>query len=404
MQIIEKKSVKTIRPHRDSGSINEFTIRYRYLTQNLQKNNAYQLYAEPLFSGKVIAWRTPLQGEIINYSKLSGEQQKEVNFILSQQINELLVQAGNNQELKKMINTYKKIPTSNDIYLIKTPTGDKVILTQWGCMLDDSNGTHYTIKADEQFPLPVVFKAIYQDEGGIASEEEIIIEFNKNSNKEITDENGLIDLGKVIKGTQLKAYQIVEGKQRFVHDFECDGSEYYIIELPPLQTMNFIVKDTNGEIQTNYNFTFEYNNKNEELTTDENGIIQLEKIKVFTTVNAYHQEDDKNLYPHDFICEQNKEQYLITIPAPIIEEPPPPPPPEPESVIEPNKIKVKLIDHKKRPIKNQEIEFKHKEKEYKLKTDEEGYCLLEIEEIETDEIIKAVVKVQKKKKKKKDKE
>lgn len=398
MQVIAQKSYSNIRPYRDAGTLNDFTIRYRYLIKNLSKENSF-LYAEPLKSGNKFVWRTPLSGKITNYPELDSQKKKEVEQLLSQAINVLLAEASGNDDLEKRIDIYKNIPSQDDIYLVENNGQQKVVLTQWGCTKDDSQGSHFKIKADDSFPVPVVFKILYNDDQSPASNQEVYIEFNNKSNLETANDNGLIDFGKVIKGKKLSAYQIIEDQKRHIHDFTCDGREFYIVEVTPLQTMKFIVKDTNGEIQTNYSISCEYSGNNKNFNTDENGNILLENIKVFTKVQCWHQENDQKMYVHDFECEENRELYEIIIPAPKIETPPPPPPKEEEPKI----LKVKLIDHKNNPVVNRKMTFTHRQKEYELVTDNDGYCILELEQIDDKEDIDVLVKKVKKESKKRKK-
>ncbi len=410
MKTIEKKSTSSIRFI--VGAVNDYDIRYRNLQKFLKKGNLYTLFAQPLVSGKQILWQTPLKGKITKYSNLSLDKQNIADRILEEQAGQIIGTISNKMKTSK-IKQYLSIPTKSDIYLVQTDLEDKVVITQWGCVADDADKMPVTIIKDENFPVPVLFIVKYKN-GEMATNEDLFIVFNKMANKENSGTEAKIDFGKVVKRTPIQVYQIVEKKKQFFHDFIVDSRIEYFIELPPLQTMHFMVQDTNGDTKSDYSFTFEYAGKKLTQISNENGFIDIEGIKVTTSVKAYHEKSEKKLYPHSFICEEDRDVYILLIPAPIVKEPPPIIIDEPEPYIEPKskpkpkELKIKLVTRrfffqKNKPIANQEIEFKHKEKEYKLTTDDEGYCTLIIDEIEKDEIIEALVNIPKKKKEKKSK-
>ncbi len=396
MKIIEKKSTSSIRLI--VGTINDYDIRYRNLQKFLKKGNLYTLFAQPLVSGKQILWQTPLKGKITKYSNLSLDKQNIADRILEEQAGQIIGAISNRMNTSK-IKQYLSIPTKSDIYLVQTDLEDKVVITQWGCVADDADKMPVTIIKDENFPVPVLFIVKYKN-GEMAPNEDLFIVFNNMANKENSGTEAKIDFGKVVKRTPIQVYQIVEKKKQFFHDFIVDSRIEYFIELPPLQTMHFMVQDTNGDTKSDYSFTFEYTGKKLTQISNENGFIDIEGVKVTTSVQAYHEEFGKKLYPHSFICEEDRDVYILLIPVPIIKKPPviiddePVPDIKPEQ--KPKQIKIKIIDHKKKIVKNKELKIIFREKEYELITDESGYCSLEVKEIEEGEKLEVIIKTDKK--------
>lgn len=392
MNIIAKK--ETTRVRLLIGTMNDYSLRYKQLKKSL-KGEKHLLFAEPLKSGNFIVWRTPLHGKIENYKNLSSEKQETIDQLLAQQANEAK-QSIKDPKLAKTISEYLIFPTKNDIYAIDTPQGTKVILTFWGCELDNAEGSRVEIKIDEKYPVPVVFLVKYTN-GEIATGEKVFIEFNNIEKDQTADNHGKIDFGEVMTQTPLKAYQYVENQKRFVHNFTCDGRSEYIIEIPPLQTMKFKVEYSNGEIVTQTPIHFEYMGKNEEHITNMQGEIEIADVKAFSKVIAFLQDEKQRKHQHEFICEENQDYYKITLPAPEPEIEPPMPEPDIEHP-EPRKIKVKIIDHKKRPVTDCDVEFNFKGDIKTIAPDENGYCELEYENIQEGDIIDTTIKVKKKKK------
>ena len=369
------------------GNQNDYELRFKKLQEVFAEGRAYTLFAQPLVAGNQILWQTELSGSVTPYPELSQSQKTQADAMLSQQASDLF-SVSKGKIADEILHQYFSLPDKEDIYLINTDNGARLIITRWGSVSDDPDEQPVSILKEEHFPVPVVFVIQYTN-GEAAPNELLFIDFNSRTNQENSRDEARIDFGKINKGTLFRVYQKVEGEDMFVHEFKVDNRIEYLVQLPPLQTIEFKIQDSNGLIKSNYDFCFEYSGETATLTSDEEGMVRIENIKVGTKFRTYKLEEEAEKYEHRFVCRADGEPNLIVIPAPVVI-------PVTE-VKEPNALKIKLIDHKKKPVANQKIQFKYKEQEYELTTDDTGYCNLVIDEIHHKDVIEAVIEVLEKK-------
>ena len=134
-------------------------------------------------------------------------------------------------------------------------------------------------------------------------------------------------------------------------------------------------------------FVFKYNETEDNLKTDADGIINLPKIKLETQVKVHQVKDGQEANVNHFICVENQEEYLIIleVPAEVIPEPP-----------KVHNMKFKVIDDDGEIVPNATITVKYGKQKAELQTDEFGYAILE--NVEPGTQIKVVAKGKKKKK------
>ncbi len=396
MKIVAQKPYSNIRIL--NGTVSDYKLRFTQIVEALKGSKSYSLFAEPMVSGANIVWTTTLGGTVKSYTELSQNEKTETDKLLRTQASQIVAELSNNQKVADLVRQYLTLPSADDIYVADAGGTKSVILTQWGSVSDDANLKPLQITADEHFTVPVIIKLQYTD-GADAPGEDVFLEFNAKEHKETVDENAKIDFGKLNVGTKFSVYQYVEGKRMFVHDFTTDIRIEYLVQIPRPQTMRFKVQDSDGVVPPQMPFVFEYSDTKSELTTDADGFMQLSEIKVGTSVACYHPKDGGKLYAHKFVCEADKDLYIITIPAPKVEVVPPVIE-IPEAQVVP--VTVKLIDHKNRPIPAKEITLKHNTDSLTQLTDNLGIIPLSLNEPKLNDKIFAEVKLSKRKTKKRE--
>jgi hypothetical protein len=121
-----------------------------------------------------------------------------------------------------------------------------------------------------------------------------------------SDPNGVMMLTKIKVETEVKAFQIIEGKEENVNRFICEqkrGEYLIIIPVPaePVSTepekkdyrMKFKVVDDNNEIVPNAEITVKYEGKTAKVFTDEFGFAILEGVEPGTQVKVVAKGEKK---------------------------------------------------------------------------------------------------------------
>ncbi len=383
MQIIAKKNTSHVRFI--AGHLTDISLRYNNIIQEFKENDTYTFFAEPIVAGNVIVWRTPLKGKIVSFNSLSDKEQEKAKLLLHKTATILKSTLPENSKINENFNDYLTIPSNEDIYLVKGEGIDKIVITNWGCISDKAGENSIRISVSDKYPVPVKFKLIFPNKTP-APGETIFITYNNIAKEKTSDENAFIDFGETNIGTPLTTHQIINKEIFNVQNFICDGRDEYVVTVFSYKKMNFVVKYDTGESIADSNFIFEYEDQKTELTSDAEGKIYLEKVRVSTKVKVYKQEGDDQKYIHNFTCEDDKDLYEIIIPKPVEIIPPI------ELEIIKNDFIVKLIDKKEKPISSIDIDFNINNEIITQKTDKAGYAYINNVEINEHTPIKYQVK------------
>lgn len=368
MQIIAQKNTENLRLL--VGTFKDYNLRYKLIEKTLNQAGVFNIFAEPKISINKILWRTTHSGKSTNYNNLSADDKAFVDNFLASTLNQISTVFKKNEKLSHNIEEYFGVPDNDSKYLIETGNDKKAIIIQWGAKFDNSEQTKLSVKADDDFPVPVIFKLRFTT-GEDAPNEKVFLNYNNKSFEETANQNAIIDFGKVFINKKINSWQVINTDEQVNYqEHICDGrTEYYYIDVAPYQTMIFVAKYDDGKTATNINFHFELSDEKKELNSGEKGLMSLEKIKPKTKVIVYTLENDKKSYEKEFVCVEGKDKYEIILPTP-----PPPPPPVVEPVID--DVKVQLINKKKNPIANIRIDFQYLSTEKTETTNENGECLL----------------------------
>lgn len=182
----------------------------------------------------------------------------------------------------------------------------------------------------------------------------IFIEYQGNKIKKYTDDFGNIVLREVPVGTDINLIQNENFQKKFAN--EQGVTNYQMIGETPKTNMLFKVVDENNSIITNALIKFQFQGNQLERQTDSNGFILLENVIVGENVICEQIFENKNINKQNFICEKEKEEYLIKAKKPILS----------------GMMSIKLVDENKAPIPNNELKLEFKGQTVKYTTNENG--------------------------------
>ncbi len=350
------------------GTPTESKGRYNQLKATFPEGKEYQLFSDPLISGEKFIWMTEYEGKILNIMQLSEEDQSLTKNKLSLQIQKLLTAAKKFDDIKLIEFLYKciEIPTLKDIFIVKGANEDKIVLTQWGFISDKPGAEKGLLdKIINAKRVPMIFKVRYEDQS-VAADEEVYFEFEGKKEIFRSNSEGIITLESVKVDSYVKTYQTYKNEIINIKGFTCAEYGDYLITVAQKVNMLFKVKGTNEQLMPNQTFTFKYEENEVQLTSNEKGEITLTKIRLTTEVNAFQKTETKTENTHNFICEKEKEFYLLIIEVPVV-------------VVEPEKqynMKFQVLDQKNNPIPDAEVTLTYGGKTVNVLTDNQGFTIL----------------------------
>ena len=362
---------------------------YNQIKATFPNSDEYKIFAEPIIleNGAKIAWASNYDGKGVCYDHLSEEDQSIARDILSASIKKLLdkVKEFNDQSITDMMYKCIEIPGMNDVYMIRKNGETKVVIAEWGFVLDTpgaEKGLLYKILNTRKIPMK--FTVVYSDDLSIAPFEDIIFEYEGKPLSSKSDENGIIVLEKIKEDSYIKAFE-PDGDQKInMQGFTCYEEGAYTIKVTPKGDMLFEVTDQNKNPLSGKEFIFDYNNQKIKAISDADGHMTLKKVKNGVTVQAYQEGESGRENQNTFVSDRKIEKYPIVIE--IKEELPPPPPPPPPA----RKMRFKVIDEKNNVVKSAEVIVKYNGITKTLFTDADGYC--ELEDVPIGAVVEAKAK------------
>jgi len=210
------------------GTANDYALRFKKLQQELSQNEAFTFFAEPIVAGQNIVWRTPLSGTISTFGKLSETERNQAKMTLRIAAVQLKSAFPKNSVFLSEIDNLCTVPSDNDIFIVKTAQGDKIVVSNWGTVSDAADSPPTQIMIGENFPVPVVFETQHPD-GTPAPNETVTIVYNDLARENTSDASARIDFGLVNIATPFVAYQTINGKQVNLQNYLCDGRPLYIV-------------------------------------------------------------------------------------------------------------------------------------------------------------------------------
>lgn len=398
MAVILQKKVENVRYL--FGSPETSQSRYSQIKRTFFDNKLYELFTEPIYSAptNTIMWSTELLGTAVSYNKLSPTDQSIAQKLLTSNIDKILSSAKqyNDNTLIEFIYQCIEIPSMDNVFLIRTKEGDKVVITQWGFISDvagDEKGLLAKIIAIKR--TDVIFNIVYDDNKNEAAPNQLFFfEYEGQTVSKLSDAEGKILLNDVIVDEQIKSYRKEQDKIVGEQSFFCYENGKYVLSVPRLVDMTFKVINQFEKPVGGIVFSFESNGQTSTLTSDTEGKIILPKQKFNEPVLAYQTKDDQKINEQSFICPKDSTQinYLkIVEEQPVVDTPPPPPPPPVEEEKK-YQMKVKVVDKDNVIVPNALVTLEYSNKVVQKTTDENGFVYLEDVKPNIQVKIKAILK------------
>lgn len=374
------------------GSPETSQSRFNQIKRTFEESKMYQLFSEPVYSQptSTIIWSTEHEGTFVSYQKLSPTDQMVAQKLLTASIQNILNAAKqyNDNTLIDFIYQCIEIPSMDNVYLVRGKAGDKVVITQWGFISDaagDERGLLAKIIAVKR--VDVSFTVVYEDnKNEPAQGQKFFFEFEGQTQAQISDNEGKINLKEVRVDDQIIVYQKNGENKTLEQSFYCYENGKYVLEVPRLIDMNFIVINQHEQPVAGQAFTFNIEGTETTLTSDASGKIILPKIKFGQSVDAYQLKENQKTNEQSFVCQKDpNEKYYLKV---VVEEVKPP-------VIEPPKeekykMQVKVLDPENNIVPNAKVTLKYLGKTVEKVTDENGYVYLDDVKPNTKVEVKAI--------------
>ena len=375
-QLIKTTDISTIRPVFSQGA-SENIKRYNQLKKLFEKNKEYQVFAEPIPSGEQkIAWHTDFKGQAIPFAEIPDSQKENIKQRLKYQVNRLykailqIVKHSdkNTKELYELLDSCIEIPNFQDIYIIKNPNGqNNFCLIRWGFTSDDFKAESGLIS--KLIPLKVAtipIKVINQDKS-VAPNEIVFIEYDNQTIKTQTDNEGMVYLEDITLMTKFTAFQKDKANEKiFETNYVNDETPLFIFQIgevivePPKQNVVLKITDVENVPLTDIIINSIYEDSNTQNTSNSNAEIGLGELPVGTELNCIQLIDGKPANKQTFTIIEGQETYMFKAQVPITS----------------GVMNIKLVNEKKKVIPNAEIKVFYGDKTIVKQTDENGYISL----------------------------
>lgn len=293
------------------------------------------------------------------------------------------------------------IETSNQLGIIKQ---ENIIVSEKLTISETEkpeNNQTYTIEKEKNDFIFQVFQPFYQDVAikvvnqfdEILPNTFLLIEYEGQNTplaerEHFADNEGMIFLKNILEGTtiRLKEKENIHNIDSYTVQ-ETDNEFTFVIKQPVYADASIKVINQFEETVPNITLKLDYDAKDIKHTTtqadsDNEGMIFLKNILENSQIKAIEKENDTNTEIYELT--ETEKDFIFRIKTP-----------------EATKIYFKLIDHKKRPVADQEIQFTYKDEKYTVKTDQNGGCYLSLMQVNDGDFIETLIKVDKKRKIKK---
>lgn len=206
---------------------------------------------------------------------------------------------------------------SGKVVLNGIPDSTEVI-----CYQDEDNKEKFTCKPEQthyQFsgirPKGNMLFNIKQDNGEPLEKAKFRFEYSGRTIELESDKNGQIELNNIPVHAEVKATQLLNGEEKKSNSFICKaGTNEYNIkgETPVIAGPMYItVLNSEGKPIKHTTIKCEFERKEFELVSDDNGQIFLEKVHYDSEVKCTQIVDGVAKYKHNFVYLKGKEKYIL---------------------------------------------------------------------------------------------
>jgi len=349
---------------------------YKQIRASFPNGEVYKFFAEPIVleGGLKLAWSSSYPGKAVPYTRLNDQDKSLAQDMLNKAISDLMeaVKTFNDSKLQSFVANCIEVPSLDSIYIVDNGGDRHVVATQWGFVPDTPGAEKgLLIKFLNIKKVPMRFHVVYSDNMETAPGEDIIFEVDGKPMQGKSDIDGMIVLEKIKEGAFVKAWEAQEADKSNSQNYTCYEDDNYTIKVTPKGTMQFLVVDQFGKPQHSQTFTFEYDGQKIQGVSNAEGVINLERIKNGTRVEAYQTDEaGARKYENVYVFDRLVNPYRLAIEVEVVPEPPAPEPPKTHN------MRFKVVDDKNNIVKSAEITVKYLGKTETMMTDEEGYAVL----------------------------
>lgn len=288
MNVIAKKERYLIRPYKNSGSLNSYQMRFRFLSQKLKNENLIRIFAEPILASNYILWKSDLKGEVTKYTELDNKNKIKVQLDLAKKIEAIKKTSKEDDKFLELVDLYTFIPSENDIYIIN----DKdVILTQWGTESDDPDIEPFRIRTINELEVGIEIKTINAN-GNVYGKADVFVEINNEEISIKTNKNGLAEVGDYVYNQKFSIYTKKNGKKANIQNYKNQGLDIYEYIMPIIVSESFIIKNELNQVLSGQKINFIYNGKNIQHKSNSAGIITINNLDEGQEIQVYLSDDE----------------------------------------------------------------------------------------------------------------
>lgn len=345
---------------------------YKQIRASFPNDDVDKMFAEPIMldGGLTFAWSSAYPGKAVQYTALSQQDKNLAVDMLNTAVAKL-INAVETFKDPKLVDIFRKcieIPGQDSIYIVNSPDGPHVVITQWGFIQDFPDAQKgILIEFSKVKNVPMTFHVVYSDDNSPAANEQLVFDVNQTEVSAVSDSNGVVVLEKVRVGSFVRAYEAADMARLSPQDFTCVENGVNTIKVTPKSNMIFQIVDQNGVPQSNRNFLFEYEGNKVSSVSNADGLITLEHIKNGVQVEAYMASDSgEKQYDNVFVFDRHVNPYRIEI---HVELPPPVVPEAPKT----SNMRIKVVDDKGNVLKKAPVVVRYLGKKEVLVTDDNGF-------------------------------
>ena len=358
------------------GSREQAHERYHQLKKVFLQNNDYMFFAEPVFSASRdrIDWFTEIEGQFLNFNNLTLQDKGELKNLVSRQTNYLLslVKSYNNPQLENLVKTCLEIPEENDIFVVRTPSGEKrIVLTMWGFINDIPGSDKGIIGHILSLRVPMKFFLKYHDNQP-ATDIGVLFRIDNEERTIHSNYEGIIQIENVKIDLEIEAVPQTPNSELAVYKFRCvENGIYEIVLFKYVEILLHVVGSVSGKPKANERFVISIAGEKKEFVTNEDGKIVVPKVLTGKEFHISHIDKNGNhLSIKTFTASETNREHFITIHEEVVEIPPVIVETPPEY-----KMRIKVIDPKNNIVPGSEVEVVFKDKKERHITGEDG-CIV----------------------------
>jgi hypothetical protein len=334
------------------------------------------LFSRPDMYSDVNKWSVEnsslIEQELGTYSGLSEEDKDDIADDLETRKASILKVLLATSEFKKIAEDLFIVPSSENIYAVKTEKGLRAILTQWGCKSNEVNSSVDSLNTVIHRPRTntdrVLIEAVYTD-GSPAAEKLIFIAYLSRETREKTNKEGLYDRGRCKLNTSFTVYEKINEKESSLHEFTVTSGGKYLVTFPIYTRGSIKVVNQKNLPIPDASILLEYEGEQSQIQVGKTGEYPLESLEVGKSISIKEASNPENQVTH--IIQKEGNEIILQIHETMYAD-----------------VIVKVIDEQRQALPNYPIQIEIEEASREYTTQAEGIFMLTHLQVGT--LIKAI--------------